>query len=318
MTPPDSLKWQHEADSRNINTVLLSLDHSGGDLPNLDGFCRSQEWSTVYLDAKAAIFVRHAGTDNLFTPQKLSCAETHFDDPPADIGISGKSERFNYYLNSAAILVVLGRNSEAQRQLDLAAMIFSESSDLHFLRGLTFLYRGFSADAEREFRHSLEIEPSDQTSRALALLYKRQGRLQEAATVLGLAAERSPQPYQLYLELGIVQLDMGLPKQALITFDQSENESPFIKEGAALGASFSARVAEGRKNAWLKLAEANEAGDLQGEASRARQQATLAGRQRGWWRLAESYETRDLQIEALHARQQATSAAPPPVPQSNN
>jgi hypothetical protein len=111
---------------------------------------------------------------------------------------------------------------------------------------------------------------------------------------------------------------MGLPKQALITFDQSENESPFIKEGAALGASFSARVAEGRKNAWLKLAEANEAGDLQGEASRARQQATLAGRQRGWWRLAESYETRDLQIEALHARQQATSAAPPPVPQSNN
>jgi tetratricopeptide (TPR) repeat protein len=277
-SPLDSAKWQREADARNINTVVVSLDRTlGGGLASLGRFCQSQSWRTVYLDTRAAIFVRdRPETRSLLSALQLDCDKVQFDAPPPVTRIRGNSDRVNYYLNSAAILLVLGRITEAQNQLQLAEQIFPGSSDLHFLKGIVFVDEGFSSAAEQEFRTSLEIEPADVSAQALAHLYKESGRFNEAAMILSRASARSAQPYQLYLDLGFVQLDLGLPEQALISFDQAEKGSPFVEEAAPLGAEFNVRLAEGRENAWR--------------------------------RLAEIYEARGLRVEALHARQQESSA----------
>jgi tetratricopeptide (TPR) repeat protein len=241
----------------------------------------------------------------------MDCAAVQFDSPPAAIGVRGKADRFNYYLNAAAILVVLGRNAEAQQQLDLAENIFAESSDLHFVKGFELLNSGAVTDAEQQFRQSLAIEPSDETSRALALAYRRQGDFLNASNVLTQAVELSSQPFALYLDLGFVQLDLGLPQQALTSFDQARKQSPFAgeDESGALGTQLNARLAEGYGEAWRKLAEEDEARGLRTEAEYARQQADSAEREQAWWNLADGYETRGLQAEALDARRQAVAAA---------
>jgi hypothetical protein len=251
----DSPQWEQEATSRDINTILVSLDlDMGRGLPNLDQFCQSRAWRPVFLDTQAAVFVRvRPETAGLLSRLQLDCENVQFDTPPPAIGIRGKAEQFNYYRNSAAILIVLGRNSEAQHQLALAKGIFSGSSDLHYLQGLASLYTGQTTDAEKELRTSLSIEPSDQTSRALAGLYRQQGRYPEAVTILGRAAEYSVRPYRLYLELGLAELEMGMPAQALIAFDKAEKQSPFIGEADPLGTEFNALLAEGRANAWRRL-----------------------------------------------------------------
>jgi tetratricopeptide (TPR) repeat protein len=235
----------------------------------------------VYLDTRAAIFVRATPGDNRFDGLRIDCNQVRFDAPPNDAGIRGNADRFHYYLNSAAILIVLGRSPEAQRQLELAERIFSESSSLHYLKGLALVYNGFPADAEREFRTSLRLDPADRTFQALALLYRQQGRYVEAAALLDRAVENSIQPYQLFLTRGYVQLEMGAPDQALLSFDQAEKGSPFVGEALPLGTEFNSRLAEGRENAWSRLADFYDARGLQTEALHARQQADSIARSRG-------------------------------------
>jgi len=135
-TPLDSGKWQREADLRNINTVVLSLDHSGGGLPiSIDGFCRSQQWQPVHIDTRAAVFVRRRPeTADLLNRNRVDCATIQFDAPPPEPGTRGEAARFNYHLNAAAILVALERYSEAKNHLRMAEEIFTESSDLHSIK----------------------------------------------------------------------------------------------------------------------------------------------------------------------------------------
>jgi tetratricopeptide (TPR) repeat protein len=279
--PLDSPEWQSEASARDIHTVLVSLDFVlGGGLPRIDAFCRSQQWSPVYLDTRAAIFVRAAPGDNRFDGLRIDCNQVRFDAPPDGAGVRGNADRFHYYLNSAAILLVLGRSPEAQRQLELAQRIFSASSSLHYLKGLALVYNGFPSDAEREFRTSLRLDPADRTFQALALLYRQQGRYVEAAALLDRAVKNSIQPYQLLLTQGYVQLEMGAPAQALLSFDQAATGSPFVGEALPLGTEFNSQLAEGRENAWSKLADFYDARGLQTEALHARQQADSIARSR--------------------------------------
>ena len=243
----DSPLWQSEAASRGINTILVSLDIDlGTGLAHLDEFCQSQEWRPVYLDTHGALFVRvRPETATLINRLQLNCNSVQFDNPPAASGIRGRTEQFLYHRNAAAILIVLGRNYEALRELELASNIFSGSSQLHYLHGLALLYTGRSAEAERELRDSLRIEPNDQTSLALAGLYKQQGRFSETETVLREAVNTSARPAGLYLELGFTELNAGLPERALAAFDEAEKNNPFGEAKPA--EEFRSRIAEGRK-----------------------------------------------------------------------
>jgi tetratricopeptide (TPR) repeat protein len=247
----DSPDWRVEADSKGINTIFISLDFElGMGLAAVDEFCQSQAWRPVFLDAQSAVFVRvQPETASLAERLQVDCKRVKFDTPPAAEGIRGRAEQFNYYRNAAAILIVLGRDEEALHELELAEGIFDESGSLHYLKGLALLYTGSAAQAEQELRISLRIEPFDQSSLALAGLYKQQGRYSEAVAVLRKATEYSIHPYRLYLDLGVAELYAGHPEQALVSFDLAEKQSPFVGVGVEFGKDFLGRVAAGREEA---------------------------------------------------------------------
>src|SRR5208337_433772 len=133
----DSPAWQLEAETRNLNTVLVSVDHElSGSLDQLGTFCASRQWRPVYLDTHAAIFLRKTPeTAALLTRLRIDCSTIRFDDPPAITGNRGRAEAFHYYLNAAYILLALRRPAEALDPLDCARSIFSDSAFLHFAKG---------------------------------------------------------------------------------------------------------------------------------------------------------------------------------------
>jgi len=246
----DSPKWRQEAASRNINTIMVSVDHELGEgLSGLEMFCASEGWRPVYLDTRAAVFVRVTpNTAGLIRRLQIDCDKTKFDSPPPSNGNRGSAERFNYYLNAAGILVVLNRNAEALEALAQAERIFSENAFLHYAKGTAFQSTGHWPEAELELRTSIKLDSEDAPI-ALARLYDQQGRYVEEAAVLSRAVERSSQPHWLYVKLGYAQLALGLPLLALHSFDLAEKASPFGNEATELGASFQAQIAEGRRRA---------------------------------------------------------------------
>jgi len=271
----DGAKWRQEADTRNINTLIVSVDREYGEgLSKLYESCRSRSWRPIYLDPHAAVFVRvRPENASVLDRWQLDCDQVHFDSAPQATGFRGRSERFNYYLNSAAILVVLERYMEALGQLKQAERVFDDNAFLHYEKGVALQSTGDEAGAERELRESVALDHLDGAARALASLYLGQGRPADAAAILSREAEWSPRPHQLYLELGAAQLAMGAPDQALLSFDHAEKESPFLGEAAPLGASFNTMLAEGRTRAWRSLADIYEARGLHREALQALQRA---------------------------------------------
>jgi tetratricopeptide (TPR) repeat protein len=246
----DSPQWQQEASSRNINTIMVSVDHGlGQGLSGLEKFCASERWRPVYLDNHAALFVRLTpDTAGLISRLQIDCNKTKFDSPPPSNGNRGRAERFDYYLNAAAILVVLNRNLEALDALEQAERIFSENAFLHYAKGTALQSIGHWPEAELELRTSIKLD-SDDAPFALARLYDQEGRYVDEAAVLSRAAEQSPQPHWLYVKLGYAQLALGLPRLALHSFDLAEKASPFGNEATELGTSFQAQIAEGRRRA---------------------------------------------------------------------
>jgi len=271
----DGAKWRQEADAHNINTLIVSVDREYGEgLSKLYESCRSRSWRPIYLDTHAAVFVRDRPENAaLLNRWQLDCDQVHFDTPPSGTGFRGRSERFNYYLNSGAILVELERYTEALKQLQQAEDIFYDNAYLHLEKGVALQDTGDDAGAERELRVSLALDQLDGAALALARLDCQHGRLADAEATLSREAAWSSRPFELYLELGAVQLAMGLPEQALLSFDHAEQESPFQGEAASLGANFNGRLAEGRTRSWQKLAEIYEARGQHREALQARQRA---------------------------------------------
>ena len=253
-TPLDSSVWQQEADQRNINTVIVSLDHviGIGALPSLEASCRSQQWRPVYLDSQAAVFVRvRTDTADLVRRLQLDCDTVCFDSPPASRGLRGRAERFQYYLNAASILIMLDRTRDAMEALERAEGIFSDNPFLHYAKGVVLQNLGHLDQAEQELLISVELG-SDDASLALARYYHQQRRYVDETRILAHAVETSTSPALLYVDLGYAQLAMGMPDKALISFDQAERESPF-DEATAGGADFQERIAQGRAEAHRSL-----------------------------------------------------------------
>jgi tetratricopeptide (TPR) repeat protein len=246
--------WQQEADQRNINTVIVSLDHviGIGALPSLEASCRSQQWRPVYLDSQAAVFVRvRTDTADLVRRLQFDCDTVRFDSPPVSRGLRGRAERFQYYLNAASILIMLDRTRDAMEALERAEGIFSDNPFLHYAKGVVLQNLGHLDQAEQELLISVELG-SDDASLALARYYHQQRRYVDETRILAHAVETSTSPALLYVDLGYAQLAMGMPDKALISFDQAERESPF-DEATAGGADFQERVAQGRAEAHRSL-----------------------------------------------------------------
>jgi hypothetical protein len=249
----DAPEWQQEAATRNINTVIVSLDRElGGGLSGLDKFCESQGWRPVYLDAYAAVFLRaRPETSDLVNRLHLDCQKVKFDQPPVTGGNRGKIQQFNYFLNAAAVLIVLDRNAEALQFVERAERISSDNAFLHYAKGMALEGLGRLTDAENQLRVAVDLDSSD-AALALARDYEQEGRYKEEADILSRAAERASSPHFLYLRLAYAQLHSGHPDLALASFDKAETESPFVGDAYSLGADFRAQIAEGRRRALLE------------------------------------------------------------------
>lgn len=245
----DSPDWAMEAETRKINTIILSMDFEGGNaLRLLNSYCDARHWRPVFLDESGAVFVRVVPeTANLINRLQIDCKTVLFEDPRV---ASGKARQFRYLVNVAALLIVLDRNTEALHHLDQAERIFSGNPFEHYARGIALGNLGYPADSERELRLSVELGFTDDAPVALARLYDHQGRYAEEAQVLDRAAEQSTYTaHALYLMLGNVQLAVGRADLALTSFNRAEKASPFVGDAFSLGEEFRAQIAEGRQRA---------------------------------------------------------------------
>lgn len=244
----DSDAWSSEARTREINTMLLSMDFEAGTaLRSLGSYCDAQQWRPVFLDAFGAVFLRVSPeTADLVHRLQIDCRTVQFADPPAT---ASRAEQFRYLLNVGTILVVLDRNAEAIERLEKAERLFTENAFLHYANGIALGNMGFKEDSERELLISIKLGSIDDAPAALARVYDQDGRYLEEAQVLKSAADRSNRPHWLYLTLGNIELKLGRADLALAAFQNAERESPFRGEAYSLGAEFRSRVEAGRQRA---------------------------------------------------------------------
>jgi tetratricopeptide (TPR) repeat protein len=253
--PLDSALWWEEADRRNINTIILSVDRNIGQstLSSLKTSCSSQQWRLVYLDTEAALFVRvRPDTLSLIGRLQLDCNTVRFDAPPAATGSRGRAEQFDYYLNAANILMMLDRDRDALEAAERAGHIFQNNPSLHFLKGISLWKTGRVNEAEQELRQAVDLGSLD-ASISLAEIYRLQGRYADQVSNLEHAADLSVMPESIYLKLGYAQLAIGRPDKALSSFDNAEKASPFVGEAYTYGAGFRQSLAEGRAEARRNL-----------------------------------------------------------------
>ncbi len=305
--PPDSPAWQQEADTRGIDTIIVSLARYDGItlFPQLPAFCRSNTWRPVYMDEVSAIFVRRAPqTASLVERLQIDCDKISFALPPLDLKaaktLRERAELFNSWANAAGILYSLGRYSEALAYLDRAQAISRDNANVHLTRALVLEHTGHAAEAEEEFRASIRIEPRDESWLDLGLFYLTQKRYADAVEVFQRSAESSSRPHDMWMLLGQAYLQMRQPEQALVAFDKAVASSPFRDEGKSLGAGFNSLIATGRAKAWYQLGDVARAVSFQEDAVRlAPNEAKL------WLGLADLYEAQGRTAQADQARRRA-------------
>jgi tetratricopeptide (TPR) repeat protein len=310
VSPPESAVWRQEAGACGINTIFVSLARYGGraSFPQLQAFCRSHTWRPVYLDEVSAIFVRRTPpTEALVDRLQIDCQSISFVQP-TDFGSSARSraEVFNTLANTGGVLYSLGRYPEALASLDRAQTIFAANANLRLTRALVLGQMGRAAEAEEEFRASIQLEPSDEASLDLGLFYMEQKRFEEAAAIFRRSAESSSRPHDFWMLLGQADLQTNRPQPALDAFDKAVQSSPFGEEGESLGAGFNSIVATGRAKAWYQLGDVEKAVSFQEDAVRL---APSDGKL--WLGLADLYQAQGRMAEAEQARARATA---PPAP----
>ncbi|MGH9495732.1 MAG: tetratricopeptide repeat protein [Candidatus Sulfotelmatobacter sp.] len=300
---PDSTAWRQEAESRNINTIIVPLSRYQGMsiFPQLHAFCHAKSWSPIYLDEVSAIFVRRTGqTDALVARRAIDCDKFSFDLPnQATVrhSVRMKAELFNAWANAGGVLYSLERYPEALAYLSRAESIFAENANVHLVRALTLQQMGHGVEAEAEFETSLRLEPNDEAWFDFGLFYMTQKRYADAADLFRQSAETSSRPHEMWMMLGQAELQMRQPGPALAAFDKAEASSPFGAGGESLGAGFYSLLATGRAKAWYQLGDAAKAVEFQEEAVRfAPEDPKL------WLGLADLYEAQGRTTKAAEAR----------------
>lgn len=266
---PDSSAWQQEADQRGINTLIFSVARYWGlGSTHVAQFCNSQAWKPVYLDETGAVFVRNTPANaDVIKRSQINCATITFAPSTSlvtDPSYRGRAELFNFYANVGAILYKLSRNAEAASALDRALEMFPEEPYLHHTRGQVYEASGQLLDAEREYKISARLNPTEANWYSLALLYYSEHRYRDAIHAAEQAARLSARPSEYYLFLGMLYLNTNKPIDALEAFDVTEANSDYEPPDARL--EIEASVAEGRAQAWASLGDLNRAVAFQQQA----------------------------------------------------
>jgi len=304
---PDSELWEEEVRRYNINTVIFPLGRFDGiDLVRLRDWCASRLWQPVYLDEVSAVFVRRQpGTEELIRPFPVNCETAPI---PAQAPGPKRVVAFNTWANAAAVLSLLGRNSEALSAISNGLSAFPDSAFLHWLRGNVLFATGHWGESEQEYLIAVSLEPNEITWGALAETYQKRGRIPAALAAMKHAAQLSRWPRQPFLNLGYMYLATGQPAEALKAFDQAVRSAPDNVKTADNG-RFDIMLAQGRSAAWDALGDIGKATSYQEEAARLAPNVPQV-----WRRLAQLYERQGRIEDANRAREHAAEVAGKPSP----
>jgi Flp pilus assembly protein TadD len=300
-TPPESPEWRREAERYDINAIIVPLGrYYGLPFPVLQEFCAGDAWRPVYLDEVSAVFVRRRPENaSLIARLQIDCAAAPL---PAVIPEGNDSAAFNHWANAAAVLLALGRTSEAFVATSRALAIFPDSAFIHYLRG-NLEEAGDFGDAQEEYLQSVALEPNGATWSTLAAVYRREGRLSEEIGAWEHAAELLPRPGSALLSLGFANLDAHHPQKALEAFDRARAS---VQEQSGVGndSAFNAKLAHGRAIAWGALGDTKRAVSLEEEAVRLNPESFDE-----WVELANLYESEGRAEDAQQARARASAVA---------
>jgi tetratricopeptide (TPR) repeat protein len=261
---PDSAAWRNEAQHWNLNVLLIATTELRG-MQTMDPykFCRSEAWRPVYMDDVSLVFLRNTPQNAPWIDRlQINC----FTQPLKAPASASRSELYQFYLNAGGLLYNLHRDPEAKESLRLAATLYREDPNVHFLNAL-LLERSFQfLEAEKEYRASLAILDNGAVWYSLSNLYGSQHRYTDALRALEHAAELSSQPFNIYMTMGKLQLLMNQPEQALTSFAKAEKNSPYRNGAESLAPETYAELAESRSESHRLLGHWSEAIAFQQEA----------------------------------------------------
>jgi tetratricopeptide (TPR) repeat protein len=251
---PDSRIWEQAAAKWNINTMVFSLSRYWGlNSYPLAEFCHSRAWKPVYADDVSILFVRNRPENAKWLERfAVNCDTAVLGEPAAAKGDSwrARAERFTFLLNSASAYYLLSRDKEAYAALEQAEALFPDNESLHLTKAQLLQANSRTAEAEQEYLRAVERRPSDAGWFALAALYNSEKRYAEAAECVKKAIELSLVPHERLRSLGLLDISMGRPKDALAEFDRADAKSPFRGDvSSEEGRSFNARLAASRAKA---------------------------------------------------------------------
>ena len=148
----------------------------------------------------------------------------------------------------------MSRDAEAYAALQQAETIFPDNESLHLTKAQLLQANGRLAEAEREYLRAIAKRPSDAGWFALAALYNSGKRYADAERCVKEAIEYSLVPHERLRSLGLVEISMGKPKEALAEFDRADEKSPFRGDvSSEEGRNFNARLAASRAKALRAL-----------------------------------------------------------------
>jgi tetratricopeptide (TPR) repeat protein len=300
-TPPESREWQQEAERYNINTIIVPLGYYAlGQFPALRQFCDAGNWRPVYVDEASAVFLRRSPeTESIIQRLQIDCSTTPL---PAMLSAGNDSKAFNQWANAAAVLNVLGRNSEALTATSKALAIFPDSAYVRYTRANLLATAGDSRGAEQEYLAAVALKPNASSWTTLAGIYDRQGRLNDAIHAWEHATELADNPYLAFLSLGYDYLDANRPKDALNAFDRALANLP-AQPLIVVDKAFYANLAHGRALAWNALGDVPRAVTFEEETVR-----LAPDRSDDWTLLAQWYESQKRIADAQRAREHAATA----------
>ena len=294
---PDSPAWQSEAELWNLNVLLVSTAGFRG-LRGMDPykFCQSTNWRPIYMDDVSLVFLRNTPQNSsLINRLQLDCSTQPLTPPVS----ASRSVLHDFYLNSGELLFALHRDRDSEEALGHADALHPNDPSVHYLKALLFERRQQYEDAEQEYRASLAIDESSGAWSALSHLYGLLGRSADALQALEHAAELSNQPFNIYMNMGKIQMGLNHPEQALASFTKAEKSSPYRNGAESLAPEVYAELAECRSEAYRLLAQWNQAIACQQESVR-----RTPAVQRRWDRLARLYEASGQMNLARETRQQ--------------
>ena len=205
---PDSPEWEAEAHRWGIETMILpAARYAGLETYPFDLYCRSAKWKPVYLDDTAIVLVRNSAKNKAFIGEhRVDCNTVKL--MPTAQQQAEPTLLYNFYANRAAIYYMLERDAEALASYHQAQQIFDGDPNLHLAIGQLYQAEGQNSDAEREYRASIALRPTDPAWYGLARLYAGEHRYDEAVKAVKKSAALSYDPAPRYRALQALEQRM--------------------------------------------------------------------------------------------------------------